>query len=330
AMRWASAWNSYPGRSDRRTPQSAPAGVPDGHSFSRVRPILRSRSYNVWRRRRHATTSFRLHPRRAARRDPRRLDPYGHRGGRRRSFRRATGGCQPAGRVRVPLVPREIDRGRIGARHPSRTRSGERRGVDRPPRGRPASRDAPLRGRVPGGSRDARQRARHDLLLAAGIRDPGVLAEHEQRRSRLRPWREHGPGGRPAAGSGGGTMKRLRERPTDGFSLVEVIIATLILSVGLLAMAGTMGHFYKLVRQSGYRTERTMAVQEVTERLRAMPYDLVTSRAPSSAEQVGEFRIWWNVTEPPVGRVKVVEIISSGPGYGTREVIDTTVINLLR
>lgn len=125
-------------------------------------------------------------------------------------------------------------------------------------------------------------------------------------------------------------MKRLRERPTDGFSLVEVIIATLILSVGLLAMAGTMGHFYKLVRQSGYRTERTMAVQEVTERLRAMPYDLVTSRAPSSAEQVGAFRIWWNVTEPPVGRVKVVEIISSGPGYGTREVIDTTVINLLR
>ncbi len=59
------------------------------------------------------------------------------------------------------------------------------------------------------------------------------------------------------------------------------------------------------------------AVREVTERLRSLPYDEVTSRDPSQPDTVREFRFWWTV-QVPEPRLKRVILVSEGPGYGTR------------
>ncbi|MFN2316081.1 MAG: prepilin-type N-terminal cleavage/methylation domain-containing protein [Gemmatimonadales bacterium] len=60
--------------------------------------------------------------------------------------------------------------------------------------------------------------------------------------------------------------------PRSGFSLVEVIIAMLLLSVGVLAMGTSTGFILTQVRAAELRTERAVTVREAAERLRAVPW----------------------------------------------------------
>lgn len=119
-----------------------------------------------------------------------------------------------------------------------------------------------------------------------------------------------------------------------GFSLVEIVIALMILAFGLLAMAATTGYVSTQVRVADLTTERTLARQAVVERLRALPFDSVDSRTSDDAWTVGDYRLWWDVALQNVN-LKQVSLVAEGPGHdatGTmvEAVRDTTVLSVLR
>lgn len=116
-----------------------------------------------------------------------------------------------------------------------------------------------------------------------------------------------------------------------GFSLVEVIISLLILTVGVLAMAASTGYILSLVRQSTFRTERTVAVREVGERLRATDWANIDGTCAGNTFTVGEYTVTCETNQPSM-HLKEVRLISQGPGYApggsVQQIIDTTAIVL--
>ncbi len=100
----------------------------------------------------------------------------------------------------------------------------------------------------------------------------------------------------------------------EGFTIVEVLIAIVILAVGMLALATTSIFATTQVKVADLKTEQSLAVQQVTEMLRAMPYDSLENRVEDSAEHVGSFDVWWSMT--PQGRfLSTVTVFTRGPGY---------------
>lgn len=65
----------------------------------------------------------------------------------------------------------------------------------------------------------------------------------------------------------------MQARPTceRGFSLLEVLIALLVLSVGLLGIAGLQTFSLQFNHQSYERTQATLLVSDITERITANP-----------------------------------------------------------
>ena len=54
-----------------------------------------------------------------------------------------------------------------------------------------------------------------------------------------------------------------------GFSLVEVVVAILVLSFGLLAMAASTGYVATQLKSTTWDTQRNLARQQVIEQLKA-------------------------------------------------------------
>ncbi|HEY8470563.1 MAG TPA: prepilin-type N-terminal cleavage/methylation domain-containing protein [Longimicrobiales bacterium] len=84
-------------------------------------------------------------------------------------------------------------------------------------------------------------------------------------------------------------------RSEGGFSLVELMIALVILTVGLLSLAAATGYVSSQVHAGDLRTERAAALQQVIENLRATPFQNLASVDESQAITVGDFRFWWTV-----------------------------------
>jgi prepilin-type N-terminal cleavage/methylation domain-containing protein len=99
--------------------------------------------------------------------------------------------------------------------------------------------------------------------------------------------------------------------PRAGFSLVEVIIAMLILTIGVLGLATTTAHIVRQITLGDLMTERSVAFQTVIDRLQALPYDDVGS----GTDVIGAFDLRW--TSIPDGpQSKIVRIWTRGPGVG--------------
>ena len=94
-----------------------------------------------------------------------------------------------------------------------------------------------------------------------------------------------------------------------GFTLIEVILATLLLTVGVLGLASTTGFVVRSISLADLRTERAAALRSAVETVRAMPYDSVNS----GLDSIGLFEIRWNsVANGRYG--KTVRVITTGPG----------------
>jgi prepilin-type N-terminal cleavage/methylation domain-containing protein len=118
----------------------------------------------------------------------------------------------------------------------------------------------------------------------------------------------------------------------NGFSLIEIIVAIVVLAVGMLAMAASTGYMSAEIRNSTFNTQRLMAREQIIERLRATPFDNVASSA--SVTTVGRFDLTWTVTFPN-NNLKQVLVIAAGPAYRTgrgprTNVVDTVLISLSR
>ncbi|HEX7118715.1 MAG TPA: prepilin-type N-terminal cleavage/methylation domain-containing protein [Longimicrobiales bacterium] len=109
-------------------------------------------------------------------------------------------------------------------------------------------------------------------------------------------------------------MRGTKPQAREGFSLVEVIVAMVVLSTGLLAMAATTGYILNRTRATGYATERAVASQQLAEYLQSLPFASVVARDSTTPLTVGEYRFWWDV-EPKDVYYKHVVVVSVGRGY---------------
>lgn len=111
-----------------------------------------------------------------------------------------------------------------------------------------------------------------------------------------------------------------------GFTMVEVIIAVVILAVGVLGLGGTTAYIVRQTTLADLMTERAAALQSVVERIQAMDFDSLDS----GSDSVGVFSVSWTSTSES-SRSKLVTIITTGPGLDgssvypvlTRNVPDT-------
>lgn len=94
-----------------------------------------------------------------------------------------------------------------------------------------------------------------------------------------------------------------------GFTMVEVIVAIVVLAFGLLGMAATTAIVVRQVTLADMATERAAALQAAVERLRALPYDSVQSGSRTE----GRFSVQWRVTAPR-NHYKILEVVTTGPG----------------
>jgi len=109
--------------------------------------------------------------------------------------------------------------------------------------------------------------------------------------------------------------KRIQKNKTQGFTLIEVLIAMAIFAVGFLALASIQ---IKSITQNAtarmYSDATTMAVDAV-ERLMALPYDhpdLNQGGNPHIMED-GAHKIEWNVqNNKPVAAAKTIVVSVSG------------------
>ncbi len=99
--------------------------------------------------------------------------------------------------------------------------------------------------------------------------------------------------------------------PRAGFSLVEVLIALVILAVGVLGLAGSTALVVRQVTVADMATERAAALQAVVERLRATPY----ASLAAGSDSVGLFYVSWTATG--LASSTMLEIITVGPGLRT-------------
>ncbi|MGW8267745.1 MAG: type IV pilus modification PilV family protein, partial [Longimicrobiales bacterium] len=81
-------------------------------------------------------------------------------------------------------------------------------------------------------------------------------------------------------------------RDRAGFTIVEVLVAIIILAFGLLGMGGTTALVVRQISLAEVSTERSVALQTTLERLQALPFDSVAN----GADSVGIFEVRWEVT----------------------------------
>lgn len=121
--------------------------------------------------------------------------------------------------------------------------------------------------------------------------------------------------------------------PRGGFSLVEVIVAILILTVGVLGLAGTTGLVVRQVTLGQLATERAAAFQTAIEQLRALDWEEIGD----GGDTVGRYQVsWW--IEAEFSQSRVMRVLTVGPGLSTsggfptvqQSVHDTFTYRLLR
>ncbi len=111
-----------------------------------------------------------------------------------------------------------------------------------------------------------------------------------------------------------------------GFSLVELVIALVILTMGMLAMAAGSSFSSIEVRGSGIRSQRTAAVAAMIEQIRAgastrTAFDTIPPVDSAHAQAYGSIRVWYDTATPALPRlvnsdgVKRFTIWTRGPSY---------------
>lgn len=118
-----------------------------------------------------------------------------------------------------------------------------------------------------------------------------------------------------------------------GFSLVEVVIAIVILAVGVLGLAGTTALVVRQVTLGEMTTKRAAAFQTAIEQMRALEWEEIGGGSTT----VGDYVVsWWVDSE--YTQSKVMKIATLGPGVSTsggfptlvQNVADTFTYRLLR
>jgi prepilin-type N-terminal cleavage/methylation domain-containing protein len=126
-------------------------------------------------------------------------------------------------------------------------------------------------------------------------------------------------------------MNKVPEK--NGFSLVEVVVAIVILTFGVLALASATGFFFTQIRDADTTTDRAMAVSETVERLRAGAYDSVVSVTEAYASSRNGYKVWYTVSST-AATMRNVTIYTRGKrfenGYWNQNALDSFNIAIAR
>ncbi len=125
-------------------------------------------------------------------------------------------------------------------------------------------------------------------------------------------------------------------RTDAGFSLVELIMAVMVLAFGVVGLASTTLFITNQLTLAEVTTARAAAVQSVMERIHATPYDSLDA----GGQTIGPLEISWTATVA-TAQNKVVRLVSVGPGLASisaghptpmlsNAVADTVVYRVLR
>src|SRR5688572_33489061 len=107
-------------------------------------------------------------------------------------------------------------------------------------------------------------------------------------------------------------MNKTPNSTQNGFSLVEILVATVVLTVGLLAMAASTNYVSAQLRSTTFDTHRSAAKEQIVEELRATPFASIQNQV--TPRPVGRYSVTWTVAAP-TGNVRQVTITTSGPAY---------------
>lgn len=121
-------------------------------------------------------------------------------------------------------------------------------------------------------------------------------------------------------------------RQSSGFTLVEVIVALFILSVGLLAMGASTGHVMAQIQSAELKTERIAAIRQAAETLRSTGWSSLENACSADPyTSTDHFDVSCSVTTP-YSDLKRVRVITSGPGFRSGRlqpsVADTFALNI--
>lgn len=108
-----------------------------------------------------------------------------------------------------------------------------------------------------------------------------------------------------------------------GFTITEVLIAIIILSVGLLGLASSAALVTRMIAQGQRYTEATTLANHRFEILRSKTCPAMVN-GDSTA---GAFKVAWSVTPMTAGRANQVAVTVTSPtGTGTRSDVFYTVM----
>lgn len=130
-------------------------------------------------------------------------------------------------------------------------------------------------------------------------------------------------------------MTRITDPRSGGFSLVEVIVAIFILSVGILAMGVSTGHVMAQIQAAELRTERMNAFRESAEILRSYGWANLDAACSNAGSILGteHYTVSCSVAQPEQD-LRVVTFVASGPGFQaghfTTTMADTFSISIAR
>lgn len=108
------------------------------------------------------------------------------------------------------------------------------------------------------------------------------------------------------------TETRGAPRGRAGFTIVEIVVAIMILTIGVLGLAGTTALLVRQVTMGQMATQRTVAVQSVIERLNGLDWDSVGT----GSDSIGSYHVSWSITEDRA-QSRMMQIVAEGPGVVT-------------
>jgi Tfp pilus assembly protein PilV len=99
----------------------------------------------------------------------------------------------------------------------------------------------------------------------------------------------------------------------DGFSLVEVVVALVVLTVGIFAMAASTGYVTTQIKIAELRTERMAAVHQAAETLRSVDWNQLSATCDTASYAAGSFAVTCDASTS--GDLATVMLVSTGPGW---------------
>lgn len=94
-----------------------------------------------------------------------------------------------------------------------------------------------------------------------------------------------------------------------GFTITEVLVSVLVLTTGVLALAGTAAAVTRMITQGQVFSEATALATERIEILRGLPCNRMTS----SSETRGRYTVTWRVVSVPPGKANAVTVVVQSP-----------------